>query len=58
MTLSPIFNGTVGIVQLADPCAVPEDPLFAVQATSTVPLPPDVLPLIATEDEVIGLAVA
>lgn len=54
--MSPMFNGTVEIVQVANPCAVPEDPLFVVQPTCTVPLPPDVLPLIATEDAVVGLA--
>ena len=55
-TVSPMFNGTAVIVQAADPCAIPENPLFAVQPTCTVPLPPDVLPLMATEEAVVGLA--
>ena len=55
-TVSPMFNGTAGIVQATDPCAVPEDPLFVVQPTCTVPPPPDVLPLMVTEDAVVGLA--
>src|ERR1700692_3069713 len=37
MTLSPMVNGTVGIVQLADPCAVPETPVLVVQLTCTAP---------------------
>jgi hypothetical protein len=55
MTLSPMVNGTVGIVQVADPRAVPEAPLLVVQLTCTVPLPPDVLPLIATKNAVVEL---
>src|SRR5260370_18410468 len=56
MKLSPVLSATLAIVQLNDPCAVPEPPRFDDQVTLAVPTPPDVVPLILIADAGVGLA--
>src|SRR6266853_2593810 len=55
MKLSPVLSATLAIVQLSDPCAVPEAPRFDDQVTFVVPAPPDVVPLLLIADAGVGL---
>src|SRR5271168_4590344 len=55
MMLLPATSGIAGITQFAEPCAVPDVPLFAVQLTCTAPVPPEVVPLIEIGDAVVEL---
>jgi hypothetical protein len=48
-------SGIAGITQFVEPCAVPDPPLFVVQVTCTVPVPPEVVPLIEMGDAVVEL---
>ena len=55
MVLSPTFSGTLAMLQLADPNAMPEGPALQVQLTCMVPEPPHAVPSIATAEPLSGL---
>jgi hypothetical protein len=55
MILLPALSGMVGMNQFADPCATPVAPLLVIQLTTTVPEPPEAVPLMEIHDAVLEL---